>query len=219
MFDTNVTIVGTALNTPEWRRTSTGAVVAHFKVASHSRRYDRGSDRWVDGDTLRVRVTCWRRLAEGVASSVLVGDPVVVTGRLYTRDWVAEDGQPRVSYELEAMAVGHDLARGHGTFTRSRGTATATVEDAESEARIAGAPAEPLAPAGAEEWPAGDAAAILREAGLDDELRLIAAQPDADDGDDDGDDDGSPVDGEPAAPEGERSGARRRGRARAVARV
>ena len=62
MFDTNVTIVGTALNTPEWRRTSTGAVVAHFKVASHSRRYDKDNGRWVDGDSLRVRVTCWRRL-------------------------------------------------------------------------------------------------------------------------------------------------------------
>ena len=78
MFDTNVTVVGTALNTPEWRRTTSGALVAHFKVASHSRRYDKDSGRWVDGDSLRVRVTCWRRLAEGVAASVLVGDPVIV---------------------------------------------------------------------------------------------------------------------------------------------
>src|SRR5204862_2613941 len=146
MFDTNVTVVGTALNTPEWRRTTSGALVAHFKVASHSRRYDKDSGRWVDGDSLRVRVTCWRRLAEGVAASVLVGDPVIVTGRMYTRDWIAEDGQARVSYEVEAEAVGHDLARGQGTFTRSRAaTATSAVEDAEADGRIAGEPAERVA--------------------------------------------------------------------------
>src|SRR5206468_2953717 len=146
MFDTYVTIVGTVLTMPEWRRTTgTGALVANFKVASHSRRYDKDNGRWVDGDSLRVRVTCWRRLAEGVASSVMVGDPVLVTGRLFTRDWVTEDGQRRVSYEMEATAVGHDLARGRGTFTRNRPTATTSaVEDAEADARVGGQPTQPV---------------------------------------------------------------------------
>ncbi len=144
MFDTYVTIVGTVITTPEWRRTTTNqTLVANFKVASHSRKFDRDSGRWVDGDSLRVRVNCWRRLAEGVSSSVMVGDPVLVTGRMYTRDWLAEDGQRRVSYELEAVAVGHDLARGRGTFARHRPTtATSAVEDAESDGRVAGASTE-----------------------------------------------------------------------------
>jgi single-strand DNA-binding protein len=146
MFDTQVTLVGNVMTAPEWRRTSvTSALVANFKVASSSRRYDRESGRWVDGPSLRVRVTCWRRLAEGVAASVMVGDPVIVSGRMFTRDWVAEDGTKRTSYELEAFAVGHDLARGIGKFSRTRlNMATTTVENAESDARIAGEPSEPV---------------------------------------------------------------------------
>jgi single-strand DNA-binding protein len=146
MFDTYVTVVGNALTAPEWRRTTgSQALVANFKVASTSRRYDKDSGRWVDGDSLRVRVTCWRRLAEGVASSVMVGDPLVVTGRMYTRDWTTEDGQRRVSYELEAAAVGHDLSRGRAKFLRNRAsTATHVVEDDESDTRIGGEPSEPV---------------------------------------------------------------------------
>jgi single-strand DNA-binding protein len=140
MFDTTVTIVGNALNAPELRRTNgSNTLVASFRVASTSRRYDRDSGRWVDGPSLRVRVTCWRRLAEGVTQSVVTGDPLVVTGRMYTRDWVGDDGQHRVSYELEAIAVGHDLSRGFAKFARHRsGGVTSAVEDAEADARVAG---------------------------------------------------------------------------------
>lgn len=136
MFDTVVTIVGNALNTPEWRRLERShALVAKFKVAANSRRYDKDSGRWVDGASLRVRVNCWRRLAENVASSVLGGDPVIVTGRMYTRDWIGEDGQRRISYELDAAAVGHDLSRGKCTFTRQRPTlGTIVVDDGHSDA-------------------------------------------------------------------------------------
>ncbi|HLL68648.1 MAG TPA: single-stranded DNA-binding protein [Micromonosporaceae bacterium] len=146
MFDTLVTIVGNALTTPEWRRIqSNQSLVANFKVAANSRRYDKASGRWVDGSSLRVRVSCWRRLAENVASSVLTGDPVIVTGRLYSRDWVTEDGQHRVSYELDAVAVGHDLARGRGKFTRHRATvSTSAVDDDAADERVGGEASAPV---------------------------------------------------------------------------
>ncbi len=132
------------LTAPEWRRTAqSNTLVANFKVASTARRLDRDRGRWVDGNSLRVRVNCWRKLAEGVASSVMVGDPVVVAGRLYTRDWTDEAGNHRTLYELEAVAVGHDLSRGRGRFLRNRPTmATSTVEDAEAESRVHGEPTE-----------------------------------------------------------------------------
>ena len=82
MFDTTITLVGNVLATPEWRRIpSSGALVANFKVASTARRYDKEAGQWIDGNSLRIRVVAWRRLAEGVASSVTVGDPVMVQGR------------------------------------------------------------------------------------------------------------------------------------------
>ncbi|GAA1865734.1 hypothetical protein GCM10009687_36460 [Asanoa iriomotensis] len=146
MFDTYVTLVGNILTAPEWRRTTnTNTLVASFRVASTARRFDRDSNRWVDGNSLRVRVTCWRRLAEGVASSVMTGDPVVVVGRLYTRDWADVDGNNRTSYEVEAVAVGHDLSRGKARFARTRAAgATSEIEDDEG-LRARGEPTEEVA--------------------------------------------------------------------------
>jgi single-strand DNA-binding protein len=146
MFDTHIVLVGNVLTAPEWRRTNQAqALVVNFRVASTSRRWDRENGRWVDGASLRVRVNCWRRLAEGVASSVTVGDPVVVVGRLYTRDWTDAENNPRTSYEMEAVAVGHDLARGRARFFRSRPTpATSAVDGPEADAMVRGEAAEPV---------------------------------------------------------------------------
>ena len=154
MFDTYVTVVGNVLTAPEWRRTAhTQTLVTSFKVASTARRYDRENNKWIDGNSLRVRVTCWRRLAEGVASSVMTGDPVVVYGRMFTRDWVDGDGNHRTMYELEAVGVGHDLSRGRSKFVRTRSTApTSEISDDESEERALGEAAT-LVPA--DEVPAG----------------------------------------------------------------
>ncbi|NYT92726.1 single-stranded DNA-binding protein [Salinispora sp. H7-4] len=154
MFDTHVTVIGTAVTAPEWRRTSQSqTLVANFKVASTARRLDRESGRWVDGNSLRLRVNCWRRLAEGVVTSVMVGDPVIVSGRLHTRDWTDDAGSHRTHYELEAVAVGHDLSRGRGRFLRNRpvvtnsatadptadSTAADPLVDATAELRVPGA--------------------------------------------------------------------------------
>lgn len=140
MFDTQLTIVGNVLTAPQWRRTTeSGQVAASFRVASNSRRYDKATGRWVDGHSLRVRVTCWRRLAEGVIQSVMTGDPIVVVGRLYTRDWVDEQGTHRVLYEMDAAAVGHDLSRGKSEFKRhTTNQSTSAIEDEEAERRIGG---------------------------------------------------------------------------------
>ncbi|WP_229073024.1 single-stranded DNA-binding protein [Actinoplanes sp. DH11] len=140
MFDTNIVVVGNVLTAPEWRLTNNSQqLVANFRVASTARRYDRESGRWIDGDSLRVRVTAWRRLAEGVTSSILVGDPVIVYGRIYTREWVDEDKRTRVSYELEAFAIGHDLNRGRSRFQRNKPVpALSAVEDPEADALIRG---------------------------------------------------------------------------------
>ncbi|MGX6602214.1 single-stranded DNA-binding protein [Micromonosporaceae bacterium Da 78-11] len=154
MFDTNLAVVGNVLTTPEWRRvSSTGSLVANFRVASTARRYDRETGRWVDGNTLRVRVTAWRKLAEGVAASIAVGDPVVVYGRLYTRDWKDENDNNRVAYEMEAFSIGHDLARGRAKFFRTKSAGgTSEIEGAEADTLIGGESSAPLA---AEEVPVG----------------------------------------------------------------
>ncbi|HEY9472813.1 MAG TPA: single-stranded DNA-binding protein [Mycobacteriales bacterium] len=118
MYDTTVTVVGNLVDTPTLRRTGNGVEVANFRVASTSRRYDRASDSWVDRGSLFLGVTCWRRLATNVAGSMSRGDPVVLTGRLHARTYEV-NGQQRTAYEVDAFAVGPDLARGTAVFQRS----------------------------------------------------------------------------------------------------
>jgi single-strand DNA-binding protein len=145
VYDTPIVVVGNVLTAPEWRRTTkSNTLVANFRVASTSRRYDRENNRWMDGDTLRVRVNCWRRLAENVGASVAVGDPIVVVGRLYTRDWTDGDNNPRTSYEIEAMAVGHDLARGRTRLFRTRPASVTSAEGPDTDGVVRGEVAEAL---------------------------------------------------------------------------
>jgi single-strand DNA-binding protein len=119
MHETNMTIVGNVISDPRQRRTAEGTKVVSFRMASNERRYDKAADQWVDGDHLYVTVTCWRRLAAGVAASLVKGDPVMVRGRLYTRDYEVE-GQRRYSTEVEAASVGPDLARCTADVQRPR---------------------------------------------------------------------------------------------------
>ncbi|MDT4917177.1 MAG: single-strand DNA-binding protein [Pseudonocardiales bacterium] len=117
MNETTMTIVGNVVDDPRRRETKNGFAVTNFRVASTSRRFDREQERFVDNGTLYVTVTCWRAMAENVDKSIRKGQPVVVTGRYYQREYTVDE-QVRTAYELEATAVGHDLGRGTSQFTR-----------------------------------------------------------------------------------------------------
>jgi single-strand DNA-binding protein len=140
MFDTYVTIVGTALQTPERKLIEkSNAVVASFRVVTNARRFDRENQVWVDGANLRIKVNCWRRLADGVVGSVFSGDPVVVHGRISTREWKNEQGETRIAYEVDADTVGHDLSRGSADFHKMKpDTVRSVIEDEDSESRVNG---------------------------------------------------------------------------------
>jgi len=125
MHETLITVVGNLVDDPKLRTTDSGVEVTGFRVASTSRRYDRDTNRWVDYGQLFLGVTCWRTLGVNVVASLRKGDPVVVSGRLFTRQY-ERDGQMRSSYEMDAVAVGPDLARGTASFQRARPTVPAT---------------------------------------------------------------------------------------------
>lgn len=112
MFETTVAVVGTVLTEPKIRETSQGDRVVSFRLAGNSRRYDKEAEKWVDGDRLVVTVHCWRRVADGVIGVVGKATPVLVSGRLHTREYESAGGW-RTSVEVEAAAVGLDLARGN----------------------------------------------------------------------------------------------------------
>ena len=121
MHDINIECVGNLVNDVEMRFTKAGDPVASFRVATSTRRYDKNTERWVDGDTHYFTVSCWRALAHNVVQSLHKGEPVIVKGRLRSREVERPCGEHShvVRYsDIEATSVGHDLARGVAVFTR-----------------------------------------------------------------------------------------------------
>jgi len=110
MNETYATVTGNLIGTVNHRTLADGTSVASFRVASNQRRFDRVAGQWTNGDVLYVSVTCWRRLADNVSASFVANDPVVVHGRLYSREY-EKDGVRRWVTEMEALAVGPDLTR------------------------------------------------------------------------------------------------------------
>jgi single-strand DNA-binding protein len=132
MYDTTMTLIGNLVDSPKLRKTKNGHFVASFRVASTPRRYDREQGGWVDGKTLFVTVTCWRALGENVAQSLRKGQPVVVFGRYLQREW-EKDEALKTAYELEAIAVGHDLSRGVTNFEKVFRPSLTTEIDTDTE--------------------------------------------------------------------------------------
>ncbi|MEE1938054.1 single-stranded DNA-binding protein [Streptomyces sp. TRM 70361] len=117
MNETMVTVVGNAASEVEARTTAAGHPVARLRLATTVRRYDERRGGWTDAHTSFYTVWAFRALAENVAASVTVGEPLVVTGRLRVQQG-ERDGRRWTSADIEATAVGHDLARGTSVFHR-----------------------------------------------------------------------------------------------------
>ena len=107
--DITLTITGNLTGDPELRFTGTGAAVAAFTVAASRRVYDQASGQWQDGDTLFLRCSAWRDLADHAAESLTKGMRVIVTGRLRQRSYETPDGDKHTVYEVEADDVGPSL--------------------------------------------------------------------------------------------------------------
>lgn len=138
MSDT-ITLTGVVATLPRALTTQDGLAITSFRLASSQRRFDRVQDRWVDGDTNWYTVTTFRQLATNSAVSVKKGDRVVVTGRLRIRDWESGD-KAGTNIDVEADALGHDLAWGTAAFSRSIGS---TPVDTAVGSRSGDAPPQP----------------------------------------------------------------------------
>ncbi len=113
-----LTVTGNVASKPRASVTKGGHPVTSFRLASTPRRYDKARGTWSDGPTAWFSVTCWRALADHVASCVGIGDPVMVHGRLQVKEYTRGDGTPGTSLDLDAQTVGHDLTRGTAIYRR-----------------------------------------------------------------------------------------------------
>ena len=106
--ETTITLIGNLTTDPELRFTPAGAAVANFTIASTPRTLDRQSNEWKDGETLFLRSSVWRELAENCAESLTKGTRVIASGFLKSRSY-EKDGEKRSVTEFEIQEIGPSL--------------------------------------------------------------------------------------------------------------
>jgi single-strand DNA-binding protein len=116
--EAQISVVGYVASEPEYVQVGQGIPKLTMRVAWTTRRREPSTGEWVDANTSFVRVTCWRRLADNLATCLRKGDPVLLRGRLDVRPFVGKDGQRRISVDVDANTLGHDLSRGVAGFRR-----------------------------------------------------------------------------------------------------
>ncbi|MCM2394370.1 single-stranded DNA-binding protein [Streptomyces albipurpureus] len=94
---------------PELRFTQSGKAVASVPLAFNSRRLNKQTNEWEDGDVFYIRGTAWERLAENIAETFAKGMEVIVTGELRTESW-EKDGQKHERPSLMIRSIGPSLA-------------------------------------------------------------------------------------------------------------
>ncbi len=134
MSNDTITITGLVATTPRHITTGDGLTISSFRLASTQRRFDKDTEKWIDGETNWFTVTCFRQLAANVGRSINKGERVIVTGTLRIREW--DNGEKvGTTVEVEADAVGHDLTWGLATFVRNADQAAPSNEEREAVAK------------------------------------------------------------------------------------
>ena len=96
----HITIHGRLTQDVELKQTQSGVSVCNFTVAV-DRSYSNGEDKITDFFT----IVCWRGLADMVAKYFTKGKEILVSGEMHSRKWQDNDGNNRVSLEIQANTV------------------------------------------------------------------------------------------------------------------
>ena len=110
-----------------------GVPYASFRLGSTQRVFDRGAQAYRDTPTQWYTVKVWRHVATNVVQSLRKGEPVVVTGKLRTQEWVNPEGS-HTTLVIEATALGHDLVFGTTRLERTLGPGAHASSDAPAAA-------------------------------------------------------------------------------------
>lgn len=106
-----VVLMGNLTRDPDLRQIPSGQSVCSFSLALN-RSYKGSDGNWQEA-TDYVDVVAWGALGERIAQYVTKGRPVLVSGRLQSRQW-EQDGQKRSKLEVIASDVTFLGGRGEG---------------------------------------------------------------------------------------------------------
>ena len=104
---------------PTLRFSASGVAVASVSLAFNSRKLNKDTNTWEDGDVFYVRGTVFKDAAENIVESLNKGDAVTVTGRLKTDQWEDKDGNKRSAASLLIDSIGPSLARATARVTKA----------------------------------------------------------------------------------------------------
>lgn len=132
MRDIHTTVIGNATAAPSIHDHPDGSSSTSVRIAVTGSYFDRSKGEFVDRPTEFITVYARRTLGENVAASVRKGQPLIVTGRLGSSEWVDKDGVTRFSLTLWAESIGHDLRYGKALFTKPTRAGDVPVFDAKT---------------------------------------------------------------------------------------
>ena len=95
-----VFLIGNLTRAPELRYTPSGTAVSDLRLAVNRSYTTQGGEK--REETCFLTVVVWGKQAESAAQYLDKGSPVLVEGRLQTRDWETKDGQKRNVVEVVA---------------------------------------------------------------------------------------------------------------------
>lgn len=98
-----VILVGNLTKDPELRFIPSGQAVANLRMATN-RKWKAANGEWKE-DVCFVSVVVWGKSAEACGENLTKGSPVLVEGRLQSRNWETEDGQKRSVLEVVSERI------------------------------------------------------------------------------------------------------------------
>ena len=98
----HIVLMGRLVRDPELRRTQAGVPVASFRIAVDR---DFGNRETGEREADFIDVVAWRQTGEFVSKYFAKGRMAVVSGRLQMRSWTDNQGNKRVSWEINADSV------------------------------------------------------------------------------------------------------------------
>jgi len=98
-----VFLIGNLTRAPELRYTPQGTAVADLRIAVNRNFTTQTGER--RDETCFLTVIVWAKQAESCGEYLDKGSPIMVEGRLQTRDWETKDGQKRSVVEVVAERV------------------------------------------------------------------------------------------------------------------
>ena len=132
--EAHFSVTGYVATNPKLGFTRDGTRMLSMRVGWTPRRLDRATGDWVDQPSSFISVQCFRKVAEHAGFCLRRGDPIVVRGTLRVREYPDQTGAKRISVDVVADTIGHDLSRGISMFARpAASTEQTAAERAQAE--------------------------------------------------------------------------------------